>query len=724
MIGFVRKFSRTAKIPLVLVLVAVFVLSMRTWLRDADFPLHHIETTTIKQKDPTTTVKEKKENNVNNANNNKNEDKIDVHREEPHKLYHYGESDSNNAKPKDTTTKTSTTTKNMNIYHYKYNHRQPFPCQRTLCGTHSMWPKPVNIQCCNNMTLGPISWARDTSFAVSLAPRKKININYNGHGGATARYFMMKGRTIQGLYSAAQSCKESIDDGVLRSGDTLLSLGKITVSVTSDTNTLDTQFGRVNNTIVNTSAFSPHKKIPVLKKTKTDHPEYYQIVFALDGEFDGTDHSNPKFTGSVHAFITANTVFGVLHAFKSLTAMLSRASTDCSVTAPLPLMIEDYPEYSHRGLILDVAHVFMPVYQIERLIDSMTSVKLNVLHLHLTDTQAFRLEIQSVPQFAGKSCKNKTYYSREALMNLTEYAQYRGVLLMKELDIPGHAGGWVPGIGHNKQVVLQGQFTETKKVSHQLNPAHDDTYKIIEVMMEELVEDAVSKSYPCTNLLHLGGDEVDTNTYARLRPNTTAFEMWAEFDKRIRQGNALRKFLACASKYVWINESDMVRKYDSRNSIVQWEESFALRPPKHNTIIEVWRSVEKNHTLLDIVQAGYRVLVTSIHYWYLDKKFLRPWQQVYNFDPLMSGSQKNGRVIPKRFWQQVLGGEVGCWGDCMPRSGDIETLPWEALVAAAERLWIPRVLSHKKHSVKDPVDDDVLERHALALSMLKRTWKS
>lgn len=378
----------------------------------------------------------------------------------------------------------------------------------------------------------------------------------------------------------------------------------------------------------------------------------------------------------------------------------------------------------------------------KRLVAALSTLKYNVLHLHLTDTQAFRVQVTSIPGLAEKSVgmDDTLLYSRAQLKALTHHAWLHGVTIVPELDVPGHAQGWIAGSAPG--TVLKGRFATTGKVSAQLNPTDPATAELVQRILAEMVEDATNgrasngdgngdgnsinvdvdgrmhgnsnpdvagaaaaagvddddvaknKQLPALPYLHIGGDEVDLDAYGKT--TSEALRAWATFDRTMRQGKALQAYVQGGGK------------------VIQWEEAFALRPPK-DTVIEVWRGVEPNHTLLDIVVAGYTTIVTNIHYWYLDKQFLRPWPDVYKFDPLRSGSQSkpSGARIPEQYHHQVLGGEAGCWGNCMPKGGMPEQLPWAALVAVAERLWSP-VLEERGTRLE--------ARHARALQVIEACW--
>ena len=118
--------------------------------------------------------------------------------------------------------------------------------------------------------------------------------------------------------------------------------------------------------------------------------------------------------------------WGVMHALGTLQQLRSDDSA-------LPCCeIFDEPRFAWRGLLVDVARHFISAAALQRTIDGMAACKLNVLHLHLTDDQAFRFPSRSLP------ITNERQYSVAELSGLVEYAAQRGIRVVPEIDMPGH----------------------------------------------------------------------------------------------------------------------------------------------------------------------------------------------------------------------------------------------------------------------------------------------
>ena len=106
--------------------------------------------------------------------------------------------------------------------------------------------------------------------------------------------------------------------------------------------------------------------------------------------------------------------------------------------------IVDEPAYPYRGLLLDSARSFFTVESIKRTLDGMAANKLNTLHWHITDSQSFPLQLQSLPKMSHYGAFSPTeVYTAGDVRDIVAYARVRGVRVVPELDAPGHVGnGW------------------------------------------------------------------------------------------------------------------------------------------------------------------------------------------------------------------------------------------------------------------------------------------
>ncbi len=141
------------------------------------------------------------------------------------------------------------------------------------------------------------------------------------------------------------------------------------------------------------------------------------------------------------ARIQAPAVDGALRGMETFAQLIAPGPDGFRAPA---IHIEDHPRFAWRGLMMDVSRHFMPVEVVERNLDAMAAVKLNVLHWHLSDDQGFRVESRLHPrlQLMGS---DGMYYTQAEIRRVVAYARDRGIRVVPEFDIPGHTASWFPG---------------------------------------------------------------------------------------------------------------------------------------------------------------------------------------------------------------------------------------------------------------------------------------
>src|SRR5690242_14280264 len=221
------------------------------------------------------------------------------------------------------------------------------------------------------------------------------------------------------------------------------------------------------------------------------HPEGYRLEIRPD-----------RVTAS------AATAHGLAHAAQSLRQLLltDPASLPC-------LEVTDFPRYPWRGLMLDVARHFMPVDWVLRLVDLLALHKLNVLHLHLTDDQGWRLEVRRHPMLTRVGAARNGhagYYTQSDIARIVAHAAAQHVTVVPEIETPGHVQAALaayPGLGNDpasRPPVLAGWGIS----EHVLNaePVAVDFFRDV---LAEVVE-----LFP-GRYVHVGGDECPTAEWRR-----------------------------------------------------------------------------------------------------------------------------------------------------------------------------------------------------------------
>lgn len=140
--------------------------------------------------------------------------------------------------------------------------------------------------------------------------------------------------------------------------------------------------------------------------------------------------------------ITAETIWGVLHAFTTLQQLVI-SDGHGGLMLEQPVSIKDGPLYPYRGIMIDSGRNFISLKKIYEQIDGMALSKLNVLHWHLVDSQSWAVQLSSVPSMTLDAYSAREIYSKNDIKDVINYATARGVRVIPEIDMPGHsASGW------------------------------------------------------------------------------------------------------------------------------------------------------------------------------------------------------------------------------------------------------------------------------------------
>jgi len=235
-----------------------------------------------------------------------------------------------------------------------------------------------------------------------------------------------------------------------------------------------------------------------------------------------------------------------------------------------------------------------------------------------------------------------------------EFARKRGVRVIPEFDVPGHAGSWCvgyPGV------------CPSPSCTQPLNPATEDAFDLMTSFFGELTGDnGRTNSIFFDNFFHLGGDEVDTSCWTE----TPFINNW------LNQNN----YTANDAYMYFVERAHQIVIAQGRYPI-NWEEVFLNFGNKLDpeTIVHIWLD---HATLAAVVAAGYRGILSNNDVWYLDH-LSTTWWQVYLNDPYQNITEPKEQAL-------VLGGEVCQWGETVDTSDCLQTI-WPRAAAAAERLW-------------------------------------
>ncbi|MGE5207498.1 MAG: family 20 glycosylhydrolase, partial [Chlamydiota bacterium] len=367
----------------------------------------------------------------------------------------------------------------------------------------------------------------------------------------------------------------------------------------------------------------------------------------------GEDESYDLQVTASGARITAPTTWGAMHALQTFLQLVQPSPAGFAVPA---LLIHDQPRFPWRGLMLDVARHFEPVSAVKRTLDGMEAVKLNVLHLHLSDDQGFRVESKTFPKLQEKG-SDGLYYTQDDLRYLVTYAADRGIRVVPEFDMPGHSISWFAGYPELASGPGPYQIERTWGIHNPaMDPTRESTYKFLDKFVDEM-----ASVFP-DHYFHIGGDEVNGKQWdanPKIQEFKRAHGIKDNADLQADFNSHLEKIVSKHHKVM-----------------IGWDE--ILRPDMPKTIvIQSWRG---QASLAQAAKQGYRGLLSNGYY--LD--LMWPAFMHYDVDPLAGDA---ARLSPEE-QQLILGGEACLWSEYVsPENFDSRLWPRAAVVA--ERLWSP-----------------------------------
>jgi hexosaminidase len=356
------------------------------------------------------------------------------------------------------------------------------------------------------------------------------------------------------------------------------------------------------------------------------------------------------------AVLKAPTTVGILRGLETFLQLLDSDRAGFFVPA---VQIHDRPRFPWRGLMIDVARHFQPMEVLKRNLDGMAAVKLNVFHWHLTEDQGFRIESKKFPRLHQMG-SDGLYYTQDQAREIIAYARERGIRVVPEFDLPGHATSWL--VAHPELGSAPGPYTIERRpgiFEPALDPTREEVYKFLDTFFGEM-----AALFPDT-YLHIGGDENEGKQWDR-NPQIQTF-MKA---KGIKDNHALQTYF---------NQRILQILKKHGKTMMGWDEIFQPDLPQE-VVIHSWRGPG---ALAEAAKKGYQGVLSAGYY--IDLIF--PTSDHYVVDPIPANSKLTAEEESR-----VLGGEATMWSEWVSPD-TIDSRIWPRTAAIAERLWSPRTVT-------------------------------
>lgn len=339
--------------------------------------------------------------------------------------------------------------------------------------------------------------------------------------------------------------------------------------------------------------------------------------------------------------------------------------------------VEDSPKYSHRGLMIDICRHFFGVDELMRIVDLMSQVKLNKLHLHLSDDQGFRIQVDKYPLLnTVGSVRNgseirengKTYVrdeivegylTKDDVKRLVAYADERNVEIIPEIDIPGH---FVAALAAYPHLSCSGQVTEVRKqwgISKDILCAgNDEAYTFVCDILDELCDLFPSKYF------HLGGDEAPKDRWCNCK---LCRDRLAELN--LKSFDELQTYMV-----------DVFRKHlqGKGKTVICWNDGITESSDK-DIVMQVWKPLTGRQGAC-AANSGRKVIMSPFFRTYFDYPYaMTPLSKTWRFNP--------AKGVKKARFENVLGVEGCLWTEFVENADKLYFNLLPRLDVLAECAW-------------------------------------
>lgn len=419
------------------------------------------------------------------------------------------------------------------------------------------------------------------------------------------------------------------------------------------------------------------------------------IIFQLNDSITEKEGYSLKVTPN-QIVVKARNKIGLFYGIQTIKQLLFIAPKSSKIVSEkswaIPCVkIKDAPRFSYRGMHLDVSRHFFGVDVIKHFIDQLAYHKLNYFHWHLTDDQGWRIEIKKYPklteigafrngtlmghyndqphQFDGK--RYGGFYTQEQIKEVVKYAADRFVVVVPEIELPGHAQAAIaayPELG-----CVDGDFEVWQKwgVSDNVFCPKEETFQFLEDVINEVIELFPGK------YIHIGGDECPKTKWKK-----------SAFCQQLMKKEDLKDEHELQSYFIRRIEAYVNSK---GRQIIGWNEILegGLAP---NASVMSWQGIKGG---VEAAKSGHDVVMTPTSFCYLDYYQsdhpdeplaiggLLPLEKIYSYEPIPE-------ELTAAEAKHILGAQGNLWTEYIPTVKKLEYMAFPRLSALSEVVWSPK----------------------------------
>ncbi|TPW27357.1 beta-N-acetylhexosaminidase [Martelella alba] len=391
--------------------------------------------------------------------------------------------------------------------------------------------------------------------------------------------------------------------------------------------------------------------------------------------------------------LKASSATGFQYGLTALAQMLDAARiTGSKFRFPATGTIADQPRYGWRGTHLDVSRHFYPKGDILRLIDILAWHRMNIFHWHLTDDEAWRLEIKAYPALTGIGATRapgtvmlpqlgdgaepvQGFYSQDDVREIVAHALALGIEIVPEIDIPGHSTAILAALPEltDGQEAPESYHSVQGFPNNALNPAIEETYAFLGQVFDEMVT-----LFP-GRYIHVGGDEVAADTW-----------MASPLARKLMEEQGLEGTFGLQSFFMKRIQSMLTAR---GRLLAGWDEvSHGGGVAREGALLMAWQKPEVG---IALAEDGYDVVMTPGQAYYLDmvqdEAFQEPGASwAGTVPPEHSYTYEAAGEFPEALQHRLRGVQACIWGEHFLNRGYFNHLVFPRLYAVAEAAWTPK----------------------------------
>lgn len=323
------------------------------------------------------------------------------------------------------------------------------------------------------------------------------------------------------------------------------------------------------------------------------------------------------------------------------------------------VQVHDMPRYLHRGLSLDVARHFFDAREVKRIIEQMAIVKMNVLHWHLVDDQGWRIESKRFPKLHQEA--GDEYYTQREIHEVVTYAAERGIEVIPEIDMPGHASALLAAYPEYSCSGKEVKLAVSGGIYPIILCAGDEkTYELIGELLDE-----ICPLFPSTRF-HVGGDEAPKTEWIKC----------PHCQKKINEEHLANEIEL--QGYFTNRVKEMLKQ--KGKTVICWNDSLEANNLAHDVFIQFW-SVNFAEYLKPFIAKGGQFIYSDMFTYYFDYPHsMTPLKRLYE-DPISIDE------IDYSNNPALKGIEVCLWAEHLDTNPKLEERLFPRLYAAAEVMW-------------------------------------